>query len=250
MLGLGSQVKGHIERRFGMVWQSPGPRMKEVVMAMREIWKTWQTGRRLDFNGDYYKLSLMTPFFSPGPIEHPKIPVFVAGVNEGMGKVAGEVGDGLHVHPLHTTRYLREVLHRGLLEGLHRSGRTRGDVQVAVSVFVAVGKSQREIELAREACREQVAFYASTRTYRKVMEIHGWGDVCERLHKLSVEGKWDKMGGEVGDEMLDEFLTEGTWDEIGGILRERYRGLADRVRLYLPFDGREEWKKLTSGFRA
>jgi len=248
-LGLGTQVKGHIERRFGMKWESPAPKMKEVVFALRAVWRSWQEGSRLDFDGRFFKLSLMTPFFSPGPIAEPRIPVFIAGVNPRMAAVVGEVADGLHVHALHTRRYLREVLTPALSKGLTRSGRERDDVEVAASVFGAVGRDAKEIGGVKEMYREQIAFYASTRTYRKVMEVHGWGDVCDRLHERSVRGEWGKMAGEVSDQMLDEFVVEGTWGEMGGVLKQRYEGLADRVRLYVPFDGADEWRELVRGFR-
>lgn len=250
ILGLGSQVKGHIERRFGMRWESPAPKMKETVRVLRAVWESWQKGTRLDFKGRFFTVDLMTPFFSPGPIEHPLIPIYVAGVNQGMCRVVGEVGDGLHVHPLHTKRYLQEVVIPAVSAGLTKSGRKRGDVVVAASVFAAVGDDATQIRNVRELYRSQIAFYASTRTYRKVMEIHGWGDVCDRLHEHSVKGEWDKMAGEVTDDVLGEFVVEGTWEGIGGALRDRYDGLADRVRLYLPFDGDERWSVLAAGFRA
>jgi probable F420-dependent oxidoreductase len=250
ILGLGTQVKGHIERRFGMRWETPAPKMREVVQAMRSVWESWQTGGKLDYQGRFFKLDLMTPFFSPGPQEEPRIPIYLAGVNKGMCRLVGEIGDGLHVHPLHTLRYLREVVHPALEEGLMRSRRKREEVSVAASVFAAVGANEREVDNVRKAYREQIAFYASTRTYRKLMELHGWGDVCDRLHGQSVRGEWDRMADEVSDEMLDEFVVEGRWDEIGRMLEKRYDGIVDRVRLYLPFDGDESWKGLVAGFRA
>ncbi|MDA4125526.1 MAG: TIGR03617 family F420-dependent LLM class oxidoreductase [Thaumarchaeota archaeon] len=250
ILGLGSQVKGHIERRFGMKWESPAPKMREVVQAMRAVWESWQTGAKLDFQGRFFKLDLMTPFFSPGPLEQPRIPVYLAGVNEGMCRLVGEIGDGLHVHPLHTMRYLREVVGPSLERGLQKSGRKRGKVSVAASVFAAVGGNEREVDNVRQAYRDQIAFYASTRTYRRLMDLHGWGDICDRLHEHSVKGEWDKMAAEVSEEMLDEFVVKGRWDEIGQILSKRYGSMVDRVRLYLPFDGDESWKDLVAGFRA
>ena len=249
-LGLGSQVKGHVERRFGMKWEPPAPKMREVVLALRAIWRAWQDGVKLDFEGRFFHLDLMTPFFSPGRIDHPSIPVYVAGVNEGMCKVAGAVADGLHAHPLHTVRYLREVIGPAVKAGSQRAGRKEGDVTVAASVFAAAGSNKAEIEALRELYRGQIAFYASTRTYRRVLELHGWGDVGERLHSLSAKGDWERMPREVGDDMLEEFVVEGNWREIGSILERRYKGLADRVRLYIPFDGEPHWKDLVRGFRA
>lgn len=250
ILGLGSQVKGHIERRFGMKWEPPAPKMRETVLALRSVWESWRAGSKLDFRGRFYRLDLMTPFFSPGLIDHPVIPVYIAGVNEGMCRMVGSVADGLHVHPLHTVRYLREVVGPALLTGAARAGRKREDLAVAASVFAAVGEDEKEIKNVRELYREQISFYASTRSYRRVMELHGWGDVCDRLHELSTKGEWGKMPREVGDDILAEFVVEGSWDEMGGILRRRYEGLADRVRLYLPFDGEQNWQRLVSGFRA
>ncbi len=250
ILGLGSQVKGHIERRFGMKWEAPAPKMKDVVLALRSIWGSWQAGTKLDFRGRFFNLNLMTPFFSPGPIEHPSIPVYLAGVNEKMCAVAGSVADGLHVHPLHTVRYLREVIGPALAKGFVGAGRKREDVSVAASVFAALGDSARERKRIRDAYREQIAFYASTRSYRKVMETHGWGDVCDRLHSLSARGEWRRMGEEITEDMLKEFVVEGSWEEAGGLVRTRYGDLVDRARLYLPFDGGENWKKLVRSFRV
>jgi probable F420-dependent oxidoreductase len=250
LLGLGSQVKGHIERRFGAKWESPAPKMREVVRAIRAVWECWQKGTKLDFQGRFFKLDLMTPYFNPGPIDSPAIPVYLAGVNRGMCRVAGEVGDGLHVHPLHTSRYLKEVVSPALSAGLAKRRRRRAEFAVAASVFAAVGESSQEIRKARVLCRKQVAFYASTRTYRKVMELHGWGDVCDRLHEHSVKGEWDRMAQEVTDDVLDEFVVEGTREEMGGVMRRRYGDLVDRVRLYLPFDGDMKWKALVGGFRV
>jgi probable F420-dependent oxidoreductase len=250
VLGLGSQVKGHIERRFGMRWEAPAPKMKDVVLALRSVWGSWQNGTKMDYRGRFFHLDLMTPFFDPGPIEDPAIPVYIAAVNEGMCRVAGMVADGIHVHPLHTAKYLREVVRPAVAEGASMASRKKEDVAVAVSVFAAVGDDENEIHSARGAMKQQIAFYASTRSYRRVLELHGWGDVGDRLHALSVRGDWAAMGKEVTEEMLDEFVVQGSWSEIGKIVRGKYGGLADRVRMYLPFDGDEKWRTMISGFRA
>ena len=250
VLGLGSQVKGHIERRFGMKWDPPAPKMKEVVLALRSVWRSWQEDAKLDFQGRFFHLDLMTPFFTPGPIEHPSIPVYVAGVNEGMCRVAGAVADGLHVHPLHTVRYLKEVLGPALKTGAEHAGRKRSDLQVAASVFAAVGSSRSEIDALKQVYRDQISFYASTRTYRRVLDLHGWGDVGDRLHTLSTRGEWGRMSAEVSDDLMQEFVVEGTWEDIGATLRHRYGELVERVRLYVPFDGEPQWKSLVRGFRA
>lgn len=250
LLGLGSQVKGHIERRFGMKWESPKLKMKEVLTSLRSVWTCWQKGERLDFQGRFFRIDLMTPFFNPGPISHPDIPVYIAAVNKGMYRLAGEEADGLHVHPLHTERYLREVMQPEVSKGLAASHRTREDISIAASVFAAVGDDESQIRNVREAYRTQVAFYASTRTYRSMMELHGWGDVCDRLHQHSVRGEWDKMGAEITEDILDRFVVEGTWSGIGRGIKERYGDTIDRVRLYIPFDGRPGWKSMVEGFRA
>ncbi|MDG6983200.1 MAG: TIGR03617 family F420-dependent LLM class oxidoreductase [Nitrososphaerota archaeon] len=250
ILGLGSQVKGHIERRFGMKWDPPAPKMRDEVLAIRAVWKAWQDGARLAYDGRYFHLDLMSPFFDPGPIPNPRIPIYVAGVNPGMCRVAGEVAEGLHVHPLHTVRYLREVVIPSVEEGAARAKRKRGEVAVAASIFVAAGDSAKERGNVREAYREQVAFYASTRSYRKVMELHGWGEIADRLRGRSIKGDWKGMSSEIPDEVLDEFVVEGTWEEIGSLITARYGGLVDRARLYLPFDGGQRWRALVAGFRA
>ncbi|HUI86223.1 MAG TPA: TIGR03617 family F420-dependent LLM class oxidoreductase [Nitrososphaerales archaeon] len=249
ILGLGSQVKGHIERRFGLKWESPGPKMREVVLALRSIWNCWQKGEKMDFHGRFFSIDLMTPFFNPGPISKPEIPIFIAGVNRGMYRLAGEVAQGLHVHPLHTVGYLRDFMIPELSKGLATSKRSRRDFSVAASVFAAVGDDESQIRNVKEAYRSQIAFYASTRTYRALMEFHGWGDVCDRLHELSMRGAWDKMGGEISDEMMDEFVVEGTWSEIGERIKKKYGDTIDRARLYLPFDGSPSWKAVADGFR-
>lgn len=249
ILGLGSQVKGHVERRFGMKWDAPAPKMRDEVLAMKAVWESWQEGKTLGYHGRYFRLDLMTPFFSPGPVEHPEIPIYVAGVNPGMCRVAGEVAEGLHVHPLHTVRYLTEVVRPALEAGAAKAGR-KGRAAAAASVFAAVGETREEIRNVREAYREQISFYASTRSYRRVMELHGWGDVCDRLHGLSTKGDWGRMPSEVTDDILNEFVVEGTWDDIGVAVKGRYENLLERVRLYLPFDGNENWKRMIEGFRA
>jgi probable F420-dependent oxidoreductase len=250
ILGLGSQVKGHIERRFGMKWESPEPKMREVIVALRSIWRCWQSGERLDVHGRFFNIDLMTPFFNPGPIAHPSIPVYVAGVNRRMFRLAGQEADGLHVHPLHTERYLKEVMKPEVARGLAASKRLRKDISIAASIFAAVGDDEAQVKSVREAYRSQIAFYASTRTYRGLMEFHGWGDVCDRLHQHSVKGEWNKMGAEINEDILDEFVVEGTWDEVGRRIKDRYGDTVDRARLYLPFDGSPGWKAMVAGFRG
>lgn len=243
ILGLGSQVKGHMERRFSVEWVPPMPKMREVILSLRAIWSSWQKGEPLRFEGRFYRFDLMTPFFNPGPIEHPDIPIYLAAVNRGMAQMAGELCQGIHIHPLHTTRYIREVLKPAAMKGARKAGRPPEEVTFAAAVFVAIGDNPDEIRRSRKAVGQQVAFYASTRTYRAVLDLHGWGHVGDRLHRLSVEGRWDEMPREIPEEMLDGFVVEASYDDLPEALLDRYRGLVDRVSLYLPLDPQAPWWK-------
>ena len=236
ILGLGSQVKAHNQRRFSVKFESPGPKLREVVLALRAIWECWQKRTPLRFKGEFYTFDLMTPFFNPGPIAHPNIPVFIAGVNRYMCRMAGEVCDGLHVHPLHTAKYLREYVHPAVEEGLRAGGRSRQDFTYATASFVVVGDTERERAQNAEAVKQQIAFYASTRTYEPVLAAHGWEGIAQELHARSLEGDWAGMTRLITDEMLDTFAVSGTYDDIGRKLRDRYAGLLDRISLYQPYE--------------
>lgn len=230
ILGLGTQVKAHIERRFGMPWpDSVVGKLREQIGAMRAFWQTWQTGERLNFRGEYYKLTLMSPFFNPGPIEYPYIPIYIAGVNTGLARLAGEVADGFHVHPLHSARYLREVILPAIQEGVSRASRKREQVKVSVSAFVATSPEERTF------VRSQIAFYASTPSYRPVMALHGWQEVAERLSALAARGEWGEMPELISEEMLQTFAVVAQPAELPAALIEKYLGLADRLGLYIPF---------------
>jgi probable F420-dependent oxidoreductase len=235
ILGLGSQVKGHNERRFSVKFESPGPKLREIVLALRAIWDCWQNGTKLNFKGEFYRFDLMTPFFAPGPIAHPKIPVYISGVNAYMCRVAGEVCDGLHVHPFNSPKYLREYVHPAVNEGLTKAGRRREDFTYATASFVVVGDTEEEIRANSRAVKQQIAFYASTRTYEPVLATHGWQDLVPHLHRKSVEGDWKGMADLITDEMLDTYAVVGSYDTIGVTLRERYAGLLDRTALYQPY---------------
>lgn len=235
ILGLGSQVKAHLQQRFSVKFESPAPKLREVVLALRAIWDCWQNGTPLQFRGKFYNFDLMTPFFNPGPIAHPKIPIFIAGVNQSMCRMAGEVCDGLHVHPFHTPKYLREYVHPAVDQGLRASARTRRDFAYATSSFVIVGDSERERSENAEAVRQQIAFYASTRTYAPVLAAHGWEAIGPELHQKSLDGDWKGMTRLITDEMVDTIAVSGTYESIGRKLRERYAGLLDRISLYQPY---------------
>src|SRR5262245_24008211 len=202
-LGLGTQVKAHNERRFSVKFESPGPKMAEAIRALRAIWHTWQTGAKLDVKGRFYTFDVMTPFFNPGPIDHPHIPIFIAAVNPYMCGVAGELCDGLHVHPFNSPKDLREVVHPAVDEGLHKSGRSRKDFTYATSSFVVVGDTEQERAEQARMVKQQIAFYGSTRTYQPVLAAHGWEDLTAKLHRKSVEGDWKALADRTPDESPD-----------------------------------------------
>jgi probable F420-dependent oxidoreductase len=250
VLGLGSQVKAHNERRFSVAWEPPGPRLREVVAALRAIWACWQGGTPLAFRGRSYRFDLMTPFFNPGPIESPRIPIYLAGVNPQMCRIAGEVADGLHVHSFHSARYLRECVHPAVQEGLDRAGRSRADFTFRASTMVVLGDTADERRRRARAVKQQIAFYASTRTYQAVLAAHGLEDLTPRLHARSLAGDWEGMTDLISDETLDLFAVSGPFEEIGDRVRERYRGLYDRTQLYPSFQpGLDDprWRAVLAG---
>lgn len=245
MLGLGTQVKAHIERRFGMTWDRPTARLREYILAIRALWHCWQTGEKLNYRGDLFKLTLMAPFFNPGPIAHPRIPIFIAGVNAQLCQLAGELCEGFHVHPFHTPKYLAEFILPNIQHGLQKSGRSRGEMQLASSVFVIGGDTEEERRRNRELVRQQISFYASTPSYRPVFELHSWKSIAEQLSSLAARGRWEEMPALVTDDMLAAFAEEGTWAELPAKLMRRYAGLLDRIAYY--FELPDDVAKVTVG---
>lgn len=231
MLGLGTQVKAHIVRRFSGQWMSPGPRMRDYIASLRAIWNSFQTGESLRYQGEFYSFTLITPFFNPGPIKHPDIPVAIAGVGPYMAKLAGEVCQGFHVHPFHTVKYLDQVVLPRIREGATEAGRDPEEVARISTVMVVTGRSSDEIEAAKPAIRQQIAFYASTPDYLPVLETHGW-DVGERLSSLARAGQWEAMGTLIDDEMLDSVAVVAPLDELGEAIRKRYGSRLQRVGFY------------------
>lgn len=249
-LGLGSQVKAHIERRFSMPWSQPAARMQEYIEAVRAIWASWATGERLNFTGEFYSHTLMTPFFSPGPNEFGNPPIWIAAVGEGMAETAGRAADGLIAHGFTTRRYLTEVTLPAVARGRDAAGRPADAVGLSVSPFVALGEGTA-LEKAIAAVRGQIAFYASTPAYRGVMELHGWEETADQLHSLSTRGGWAEMGALVTDDMLAEFAAVGTPAEVGATLRDRFDGLATRMSFYAPYPVAPElWPELLKAVRG
>ena len=240
-LGLGPQVKAHNERRFSVPYEKPAAKLAEVVGAVRAIWAAFAGEAPLDFRGEFYRFDLLTEFFNPGPIDAPPPPVYLAAVNPYSFRMAGEVADGVHVHPLHTIRYLTEVARPALDEGLARSGRRRADVDLSAQVMVIAGEGEERRKM-EDAVRAQLAFYGSTRTYKAPLELAGYGDLNTRLHELMASGDRAALLAAVPDELVDEFAVRGdTWEDVAAITRKRYDGLVDRITLYYPppLDGPE-----------
>jgi probable F420-dependent oxidoreductase len=233
ILGLGSQIKPHIEKRFSMPWSHPAPRMREFVLAMRAIWDNWNNGTKLSFDGDFYKHTLMTPFFSPGPNPFGAPQVFLAGVGQHMTEVAGEVCDGFLVHPFTTERYLKEVTIPALEKGFAKGGRARADFETSYTAFVITGNEQ-ERERSKAAVRSQVSFYGSTPAYRPVLDLHGWGDLQTELNTLSKQGGWADMANLITDEILETFAIVCELDEVADRMIERFGGAVDRTGFYVP----------------
>jgi probable F420-dependent oxidoreductase len=234
ILGLGSQVKSHIEGRFSMPWSRPAARMREFVLATRAIWDTWQNGTKLDFNGEFYTHRLMTPMFEPDPIPAGPPRIFVAGVGEKMIRNVAEVADGLFVHGFTTRRYIHEVILPVVESGLAATGRNRSDFEVKYGPFVVTGTTEGEMEIAATETRNRIAFYASTAAYRPVLELHGWGELQTELNVLVRKGQWDAMGELINDEILEEFAVVAPFDELPGVYRRWISGLADRTNIAIP----------------
>ena len=247
ILGLGTQVKAHIERRFGQPWpESVARKLREQIEVVRAFWDCWQNGTKLNYRGEYYKITLMSPFFNPGAIEHPNIPIYIAGVNTGLAKLAGELCEGFHVHPFHSVRYARDVLLPAIAEGAAQEGRKRGDVSVLVNAFIAT--TPEEMNFARA----QISFYASTPSYRPVMDLHGWAGVAEKLSAHAARGEWSEMPILITDEILNEFCLVTDEAKLADELRKRYEGIADRVTIYIPFVPGERdtwWRELIGTFK-
>jgi probable F420-dependent oxidoreductase len=231
MLGLGTQIRAHIVRRFSGVWESPGPRFREYILALRSIWGCWQNSTPLSFEGDYYRFSLMTPFFDPGPIADPEVPIYIAGVGPYLSRLAGEICQGFHVHPFHTVRHLDEVVLPGIRAGAEAAGRAVDEVERVTTVFIMTGDTESEIEQAMEPVRQQISFYASTPSYKPVHEANGW-DFGDELNAMSKRGQWAEMAALVPDEVVLTVGVAAPVDQLGHVIRERYGDRVQRVGFY------------------
>jgi probable F420-dependent oxidoreductase len=235
ILGLGTQIKPHIEKRFSMPWSRPVARMREFVLALHAIWSAWNDGTRLRFEGEFYTHKLMTPMFTPEPPASWVAPrIFIAAVGEAMTDMCGEVADGLLAHAFTTRQYLHEVTMPAVQRGLQRSGRDRSAFEVACPVFVVTGKDDDEMGAGAAGVRKQIAFYGSTPAYRKVLELHGWGGVADELHRLSLQGEWDAMATLIDDDILNAFAVVATTDKLAAALKDRCDGIVDRVMPTFP----------------
>lgn len=255
ILGLGTQVKAHIERRFGMAWpESVTGKFREQIQVIRALWDCWQNGTKLNFRGEHYKITLMSPFFNPGSLPSPSgrgaggeglIPIYIAGVNTGLARLAGEMCEGFHAHPFNSPRYMNEIILPALEEGLQKSGRKRSDIAVSMTPFIATSPEEEGF------ARMQIAFYASTPSYRSVMDLYGWSETAEKLSGFAAKGEWHEMPMLITDEMLNEFCLMTTQENLAADLKKRFSSLADRITLYTPFvpgEKDEWWKNLAKKF--
>ncbi|MDX1448802.1 MAG: TIGR03617 family F420-dependent LLM class oxidoreductase, partial [Acidimicrobiia bacterium] len=246
VLGLGTQVKGHVERRYGMKWSAPAPWIEEYIGAVRAVWDCWQNRTELDFHGEHYELTLMNPLFDPGPIDQPEIPIHLAAVNAGMARVAGRTADGLRPHPICTRRYLEEVLAPALETGKTQAGRTDAAIDVCASPLIVTGPDEGAVERRMSDVRARIAFYASTRTYRPVFDTHDWGDIAERLSTLSKQQRWDEMEPLVTDEMVDTIAVVAPYDRLAAAVVNRYRGVCSKVEFSIPVTDADDAERLSA----
>ena len=251
VLGLGSQVKAHITKRFSMPWSRPAARMREMILAIRAIWACWDEGTKLDFRGDFYTHTLMTPFFNPGPNRYGKPRIFLAAVGNVMTEVAGEVADGLICHGFTTRRYFDEVTRPALERGRAKVGRTLDGFEISGPMFVVTGRDEAEMAEAAKGVRSQIAFYGSTPAYRPVLELHGWGELQDELNRLSKQGRWAEMGDVIDDEVLDAFAVVAPAEELAGALKERWGGALTRLSFYAPYQTDDDrWDAVMASLKS
>lgn len=251
ILGLGSQIQTHIERRFSMPWHGPAKQMREYVLALRAIWKAWETGEKLNFRGEFYIHTISNPVFTPTPIDGPPPKIYVGALGPRMVEMAGEVADGLFGHPYNTQKFIREVQMPALQKGLAKSGRTLGDFDMPGMVITITGRNDEEIERAEANCRRLLAFYGSTPAYWRVLEAHGWGEIGPVLNAMSKENRWAEMPDLLTEEMIDAFCVKGRPQDIPRLIDERCEGQVDRLTLYAPYASDTDlWPEIIAGVKA
>jgi probable F420-dependent oxidoreductase len=258
VVGLGSQVRAHNERRFSVPWTPPAPRMREYVQALRAIWRCWKTGERLNYDGKHYRFTLMTPGFTPEPIEAPVPPVTIAAVGPAMLNMAAEECDGVKLHGFCTRKYVEEAVMPRLTEGLAKAGRSRGNFEIAGGGFLATGPDDAAVARAFEWVRERVAFYGSTQAYWPVFALHGLEELGHKLHAMTRQGKWSEMAAEVPDDVVHLFATIGRYDQIVDAIGKRFGGLTDALNARantalpgrLPTDLIQDIRRIPHGFRG
>ncbi len=251
ILGLGTQVKAHNERRYSTPWPCPPvPRLREYVQCMRAIFETFQSGKVCKFEGEHYQFSMINDVFNPGPIAHPEIPIFLAAATPTMAKLCGEISDGVLLHPIDTFAFTKGVILKKVEEGAAKAGRKRADIEIVGSPFLVTGENEEEIEKAKAAARQRVAFYGSTPTYQPVFRFHGWEDIGQQLHAYSRERKWADMPGLISDELLNQFAVIATYDELADKLKALSAGVFDTVLLDLPPKLRQDPERVRSIVKA
>ncbi|MCB1644528.1 MAG: TIGR03617 family F420-dependent LLM class oxidoreductase [Pseudomonadales bacterium] len=249
-MGLGSQIRPHITKRFSMPWGAPAKQMKELVLAMRAIWANWYEGTPLNFEGEYYTHTLMTPAFTPEDKEYGAPKVILAAVGPLMTKISGEVADGMIVHPFSNEKYIREVTIPQIEEGLAKSGRSRKDFEISYTPFLISGKDEETFNKMKQAAKERIAFYGSTPAYKAVLGIHGWGDLQVELNAMSKQGKWKEMGELITDDMLNTFGIMGEPETIVPEMKRRFGDIVDRTSGALTFVDDETRLKMVAELRA
>ena len=246
ILGLGSQVRGHIRRRYGMEWTAPAPRMRDYILAMKAVWRCWQDREPLHHDGDHYKLDLMVPLFDPGPIDHPDIPIHISAINTNMCGVVGEVADGIRLHPVCSPKFISEVMVPAVEKGAARTQRNADDIDWCMKPLIATAPDEASLHQVAESVRARVGFYLATPAYKAAFEVHGWGDQVDQAASFSREQRWDEIPALVSDEMFHTIATVGTYDRIASMLNERFGSLIDRIEFSIPVNNSDDGSLLTA----
>lgn len=240
MLGLGTQVRAHVERRYGIAWSAPAPWMRDYVNAVRAVWDCWQDGTPLNFHSDHYNLNVMVPLFNPGPIEHPRIPIHLSAIGPNMCAVAGEVADGVRLHPVCTAKFIDEEVLPNVARGASRRKRDATTVEICMKPLIGTAPTSQRLGPVIETVRARVSFYLSTPSYRRTFELHGWGEIARSASELARAQRWDELPAMVTDDMLHTVAVIGTHDEIAAKLNERYAGRVDRIEFSTPVTNEAE----------